>query len=353
MTATPQEPFGADTAPHLRLRSPRAIAAAIPHLTGPLPDCALTLLIFRRDETVGEIYVRELPAPPAAAGGGAADWGTDAGAVAAEGIRLCDLGPGESVVLSVQLPAPVSTPSAAATEAFLRQLRWHRPRLLDVLVTFDGRYRSLLCSSEACCPAQGQPIIDDPQALAALRRFPLLADAALPAPAVDEDLTGEVQRHLHRLARPRDAAERHALFERAAPLALGQRVLLAADEVALLVLAADLPGVRDALLVHLADEPDDVWWTQLALWHNIAADAPEGWAAGPEAMAAIASWMLDWESRARSYAQSALRERPNHRLAGLVVDALDKPLEGTAWLAALRGLSVQTCLEFDRSPDLG
>lgn len=353
MTATPQDPFEADIARHLRLRSPRAIAAAIPHLTGPLPECALTLLIFDGDERVREAFSRELPEPPGDGGVQGLDWAQSVGELAAEGIRLSDMRPGESVVVSMQFPPPMSVPPPALLPSLVRPLRGYRPRLLDLLVTFSGRYRSLLCTNEACCPADGQPIVADPKAVEALRRLSLLTRSRPLEPSVEDDLREEVGRILQVTPRPRDGSERHALFNRVLPLVLGPRVLLTAREAALLVLAADLPGVRDALLVRLACESTDVWWTQLALWHNVAMDSPEGWTAGPLAMAAIAAWMLDWGSKADGYARWALRERPNHRLAGLVVDALAKPLAGEAWLASLKELTLETCLEFDRPPDLG
>lgn len=353
MTATPHDPSETDIARHLRLRSPRAIAAAIPHLTGPLPDCALSLLVFDGEERAREVYSRELPEPPGGDGPASLGWAQTVGELASDGIRASDLRPGESVVICLQLPPPLFWPPAPYVPVMMRPLRGFRPRLLDLLVTCNGRYRSLLCTSEACCPADGQPIVSDPQAVEALRRLSLIARSRQLEPSVDDDLREEVARLLRETTRPRDTAERQALFHRVLPLVLGSRVLLAAPEAALLVLAADLPGVRDALLVRLADEPTDVWWTQLALWHNVAADSPQGWTAGPEAMAAIAAWMLDWGSKASAYARSALRERPNHRLAGLVVDALAKPLDGEVWLASLQELPIDTCLEFDRPPDLG
>ncbi len=352
MTATPHDPLDADIAHHLRLRSPRAIAAAIPHLTGPLPDTALTLLVFA-GERVREVYSRGLPDPPREEGSATMGWAREVGDAVADGIREADLVAGESVVVSLQFPPPMQAPPAAVARAILRQLRGQGRRLLDVLVTFEGRYRSLLCTNESCCPAEGQPIVADPQADAALRRMALVARPRPLETPVDADLREEVAQLLRATPRPRDTHERRALFERVLPLVLGTRVLLTAREAAQLVLAADLPGVRDALLVRLADEPDDAWWTQLALWHNVAVDSPEGWAAGPSAMAAVAGWMLDWGSKADSYARTALLERPNHRLAALVEDALAKPLAGEVWLASLRQLPIDSCLEFDRPPDLG
>lgn len=327
------------------------------------PSRSLVLVeMARREGAEGPAFVARIDLPPAR-------YRRQAAEVLATTARRQQVA--SALVLVVLDPAPADRPLAPGRlRPLVRDLRSVMRRaevdLLDVVLVDGGRYRSLLCDDDRCCPPggdelgdlretrsaaamvlQGRGMVDDEAAL--------VADVA-PAPW-PPDVLAEVD-----LPAETDV---DALLDRwqeavAARLAGAAVADPAPAQVAWLVPAMEDRNLRDALLVSLlpdgvrmarrfargrvvgvpdlglaeARRPDALLFEAgRALLAAAARGAPAGRRA--EALAVLA-WMSWWQNdavRARLLAALALRDRPGHRLAGLVDTLLLHGVPPT-WLVA-------------------
>lgn len=174
---TPPNSRAAQPGTVVRVDSPAALLAVIPHLLGFMPEASVVVIGLTPPRDRVRVTLRyNLPDPP------------DADLVA--GIA----GHAAGVISSQQLPAaiavgygpgPLVTPVIDAVRDAAQRAGID---LHDVLRVQGGRYWSYRCGNEACCPAAGVPFEPDPQAAQAAAligaRTPVLASRAAVAARV-------------------------------------------------------------------------------------------------------------------------------------------------------------------------
>jgi hypothetical protein len=258
------------------------------------------------------------------------------------------------VVLVVLEPSgaapPVLDRAGTAMVSVLRsRLRQASVAVLDVAVVSGARYRSVDCTDSACCPPDGRPLGD-------LRATRTGASMILRGRTVVDDEGGLVEDVAPRRwpddvelptgsRKPLADLTRWNEMVAARVAAVDGAPEPAPADVAWLVRALEDGRFRDAALVGLLPggqrlaralargrvtgipqlgaceerSPDaDVFEAGRVLLAAVARGAPEGQRA--EALAVLA-WMSWWQgvgARSRLLAARALRDRPGHRLAGLV-----------------------------------
>lgn len=230
-----------------------------------------------------------------------------------------------------------------------RALRAARMPLLELLVVGPDRYRSLTCTDEACCPAEGRPLAEvgaSSMAAEMILEGHVLVDDA-------EDLIADVRPDPARAVQVEDghdATDPRRLLDRWGALLAGRDRpdpgSLAEPDVTALGVGLDHLLFRDAVLVSLAlpTGQDGLGAAVRALRGSsrvhadaarmmpdhdrldcgrrvlaeVAARMPGGRRA--PALGALA-WLEWWRGdglQARVLAEAALRDRPGHRLAVLV-----------------------------------
>jgi hypothetical protein len=138
--------------PPLKLRSPLDIIDAIPYLFGFEPANSMVALSLRgKRSRLGLTARADLPPAEAA----------DASAREYAGYLKRDKALRALVVFyppSLGLAHPSVRPLA---DALLRELTRVRIEVKEMLCVSDGRWWSLICDNEACCPSAGTPIPSD------------------------------------------------------------------------------------------------------------------------------------------------------------------------------------------------
>ncbi|HYY12507.1 MAG TPA: DUF4192 family protein, partial [Kineosporiaceae bacterium] len=271
-----------------------------------------------------------------------------------------------AVLVVAQRPAgrrpPVLTrPDRALVRAVHARLGEAGIALADVLVVTPGRFRSLLCVDQDCCPTEGRPLGD--------LRTTVTGTTLLLRGRTLVEREGDLVADVRPRPWPLDVAVGAPLPPTAA-LERWRRLLAARttspaplpdpppEEVAWLAPALADVGFRDAVLVDfltgaadIADEaaagrlrgpapvqeaetrpPDrEVLEAGRALLAAVARGAPAGWRAEALALLAWQSWWLGSGARARLLAALALADRPGHRLALLVDELLLRGVR-PAWI---------------------
>lgn len=343
------EPDGA----RLPVRGPAALAAALPYLVQLPPQGSIVAASVDEDSGLGVIALRELPTRPVGASLEVLrHWAADVGRIAAEGASGFSLCGNDRLALVLYLPASAGPPPSWFGPAVMAQGLAGAPRLLDVVVVFGGRWRSLVCADEECCPTAGATILDNSEAsLIAARLVASGLCVGGDAGVLRSDTRAEdVSAILAAMRYPGSVKSRRSLLRRAWPLVGEPPRMIDEQETALLAMAADRPGVRDALLTRLATaEGGRVFWeAQLDLWLLVTAWVPREWAAGPATMAGIAAWRLDRTAVAFVVIEHALAADPGHRMANLIKQLLDRNAPSADWFERMRRVSESDCLRFDR-----
>ena len=128
----------------LRVGSPAALLAVVPHLLGFVPANSLVIVGARGPRGRIDITFRfDLPDPP------------DHDATAEIAAHAAALLASQQFTLAVAIgygPGPLVTPLA---DAIRREITGTGLELRDVLRVHEGRYWSYLCQNPACCPADG------------------------------------------------------------------------------------------------------------------------------------------------------------------------------------------------------
>jgi hypothetical protein len=207
-------------------------------------------------------------------------------------------------------------------------------RLQDALTVQDGRWRSLLCRDEGCCPPAGLPLrpADDPSPVAAALavegaavlpdREALVATVAAPAGASAARLRALHER-LARPVEPEPAGRRLRLesFGRFVAAVEARRSgVVPSEEVAVrLVLALHDVVVRDAVLCLVADDDTSAL---LALLLDLAVVAVEPFDAPVLTTLAWVAYARGDGTLANIAVERALQSDPAHSLARLLGSAL-------------------------------
>lgn len=348
-----------DNAAALRIRGPAALAASLPYLTECPPGGCIVVAVLGPGgmlERTARCLLPEYPGGASPEVGRA--WADDVARTARQGLQVPDLRADERVALVVYLPDEVGRlPEDLAGRLFPRPGELP-PQLLDALAVFDGRWRSLVCADDRCCPQQGLRILDNPDAVDAAAALidcgisgqPLARPAPLAMPQ------GEAIRAcLSEMPYPATFEARREVLEQVWPLAVDPVRHWSAEQVATAVMAADRPGVRDALLVRMARRgrgaADRQWWQQQwRLWTAITAAAPTEWAAGPACLEAVGAWSLGDGADALRAVDAALAADPQHRMAFLLGSLVGRDGSASRWFAGMRRIDEADCLRFDRPP---
>jgi hypothetical protein len=288
----------------VKLRDPAELIVAIPYLIGFHPsDCFVAcglasdapVLHLRVDSDAGaqpDALARLLTGHLQRAG--------------AEGLILVGYGP---------------TATAALTDV-ADCMRGSRLVVLDVLSVLDGRWRSLLCESAACCPPSGNAIPDPEQLpvvaqLVAAGRVARSDRAALIADvASDPQRQAEVQGHLEELAEgipeaPAVQLQQWLAYRTATTTGAARPTALRSAQ--LLITLRDV-RIRDALLGVIAEDPTGL--EPLLAW--LASGCPAAEAAPVLTLAALPAWLRGNGARAAQLLELALAADPQYRLAQLL-----------------------------------
>ncbi len=285
--------------PHLTLKTPDAILAAIPHMLGFYPSQSLVVLgLSGRPGTLRLTFRYDLPDPPDSVL--ALDIAEHAVAVLRQQrLRL-------AVLVGYGPPVLVTPVLAMVAEAF----ELNRIELREALRADGGRYWSVLCDDPACCPAEGRPF--DPgshpaaavMAEAGLEALPdraALSRTLLPLAGSTERIRESTRLAEQRLA---DLGTRYwaaggddpqQVTAKAGRTAVQRAIrryrdggaIVEGDRLAwLAVLLADL-RVRDDAWARM--EPDH-WEAHIRLWTDIVRGAATEYVAAPAALLAFVGW---------------------------------------------------------------
>ena len=338
----------------LRIRGPQALAAALPYLVGgPTPGTAVLALID------GEWLLRltpqrSLPDYPAGASLEVVrHWEGEVARLLRQGLGAVDPAEDESVAVVLYLPDALGVPPAWFGES-VRAGCSAEPGLVDVIAVFGDRWRSVLCDDHRCCPAAGAKILDSSDALVVCAELVGAGLAAGPAAGRTSAADGaEVAALLGAMPYPRSVGQRRSLLRTVWPWVAAMPGKLDAQQVSLLGMAADRPGVRDALLARMArvfDGHGPVWQAQDLMWREVARTLPAAWSPGPWCIAAVAAWALGDAAGALRSVDRALQAEPGHRMAELLRELVLRDVGAATWFDRVAYLDEEDCLHFDRPP---
>ncbi|MEV4507687.1 DUF4192 domain-containing protein [Dactylosporangium sp. NPDC049525] len=307
--------------PRLRLRTPEDILAGTPYLFGFHPADSIVGLGVRGRRL--RFHMRDdLPDP-----------GEDVNTLAEGYVDMFRRQHVDHVVLIGYGASERVEPLLLATSA---ELRRHGIAVHEMLWAHEGRYRSLICDSAGCCPADGVPYDVAASAIAATAT--LIGMVALPDRAA---LVGS-------LAAPTgaalDAAERAA---RHAQARLAQSTGTPSDGIAALDAALRRTRAGDwladeeiawlAFLIHSLRLRDEAWMridrdgeTALEvherLWTDVLRRCAPAFAAPAAMLVAYAAWRSGNGVRSRIAVERALDADPGYSAAKLMAEILDRGL---------------------------
>lgn len=333
MTPTP-------TLDHLVLRSPDALVAAVPYLLGFHPRESAVAVWLRGRRIV---LTQRLDLPSSAAHHPAwlaAMWNHPMSESADE------------MVLAIVSEHPadpdlVALVSDRAAEAGME--------MRDVLRIHEGRWWSLLCSDEQCCPREGRAV-DPDTAGAVAAEFTVAGRAPLATRQSLEDALGPDQ--------VRQALVAVALAAAPAPPSGAAREPWRDDRIrSTLLLLAEDPGTGEQRAERIADVLrgiDDVRVRDTVLWEvsrwepealesaldrlsDAVRSAPVGYVAPVATCAAIVAWLLGDGARARIAVDRACRDDAGYSLAVLVAASLAAGLPPAAWRESMTVLTRDDC----------
>ncbi|MET7422353.1 DUF4192 domain-containing protein [Dactylosporangium sp. NPDC005555] len=307
--------------PRLRLRTPADILAGTPYLFGFHPADSLVALGVR-DKRLCFHMRDDLPDPGDDIGPRAESYGAMFGRQHVDHVVLIGYGPPERV-----------EPLIAATTAAMRR---HGIAVHEMLWAHEGRYRSFICESPHCCPAEGQPY--DVSASSVAATATLIGMVALPdratlvdslagptGPALDtaERATRHAQTRLARSAgapadgeTALDAALRHTRS--------GDR--LTDDEVAWVALLIHNLALRDEAWMRIDRDLDTALEVHERLWTDVLRRCVPAFAAPAAMLVAYAAWRSGNGVRSRIALDRAFDADPGYRAARLMAEILDRGL---------------------------
>ena len=312
--------------PAVRIGTPAAMLAVVPHLFGFTPDSSLVVISTDPQGRKITSSVRyDLPDPP--------DRALSAD-IAGHALMVLTRGRAGTAVVIGYGPGLLVTPVAdAMREAAARAgLRLH-----DVLRVEDGRYWSYTCTNPSCCPPGGVPF--DPaahpagEAMAAATGQPVMAGRAALEAAVTP-VTGAAAEAMSSATRTAEASAA-ALARRGGRRALDGRGL-AAIQTAIVtyrsggrVTGCDRHAWLTLVLASIRVR-DDAWarmdlqhcHAHQRLWTDLTRRAQPGYAAAPASLLAFTAWQGGNGALANIALDRALADTPGYSLALLLRDLL-------------------------------
>jgi hypothetical protein len=347
---------------HLQVRGPAALVAAVPYLLPEAGSASVVVATVTQQSVLRALIGAPLPAFP---GGGSPEvcrsWADDVGRRMTTLMAELPLAQGESHAVVVRLPEQFSAAPAWFGERILATSPAWTDNVLDVLAAFDGRWRSLICRDESCCPPQGAVVLDHPDAVAVAAELIGLAGAvavqdrgdAWSDGSWDDDPAPEpdVATALAALPVASDPVARRVLLEQVWPLLGAGAGPTRSWEVALLGHAAMRPGVRDALLVRMAARhvrAGAPWSRWSEVLRGVAEALPPGRSAGAWCLAGACAWADDDPQEALECLTAALEAEPQHRMAKLVQRLVVEQQHAGPWLSRMARVREDVCLAYDR-----
>ncbi len=313
----------------VRVGSPAALLAIVPHLLGFLPAASLVVIGTAPPRDRIKVTLRyDLPDPPDP------DLAADIAAHAAGIIAAQRLTAGVAVGYG---PETLVTPLVTVLGDAFRQAD---AELREFLRVQDGRFWSYLCGNEACCPAVGVPFdaaAHPASAALAGREAPVLADRAAMAARI-APLRGKTEQSMRQATR---RAERHVVqllgkVRKSARIGAA-RHMIAAEGLAAVgrMIAAYRQGDATAtdyevawLTVALKDlrVRDDAWArmdpghreAHRRLWTNVVRRAQPGYMAAPASLLAFVAWQCGDGALANVALDRALADDPSYSMALLL-----------------------------------
>jgi hypothetical protein len=139
----------------IAIRGPADVVAAVPYLLGHVPAACLVALSVRPDGLLGVVCRADLPDPGLE---GAAAAVADRVVAALTGDRAANA----LLLLHEDDPGPARPPAArrALLDTVDAALAAHGVAVTDVLHVGPTRWRSLRCADVRCCPPAGRPVAD-------------------------------------------------------------------------------------------------------------------------------------------------------------------------------------------------
>jgi hypothetical protein len=336
--------------PRVRVSSPDAVLAIVPHLLGFHPDRSLVVLGVRsRSDQVCLAFRYDLPDPP------------DAEVSADIAAHAC------AVLGRAQIPAAIvigygpARLAGPAIEPAIGAMLHAGVDVLEVLRAEGGRYWSALCRDPACCPAGG--VSYDPcshPAAAALSEAGIdaypdraaLARTLEPAPGSSRVTRQATTRALRRADALIAAAQQAGTDPAAALAAAGRRAVRQAIRQYRAGGAAISAPRRAFLAVALADlrVRDDAWARMdpefrachLRLWTDVVTGAAAEFVPGPASLLAFAAWQSGEGALANVAVERALAADPAYTMAQLIGQAVQAGLPPSAARLPMTPAEVET-----------
>lgn len=324
MTAEPTTP--------LTLTSPAETVAAIPYLLGYVPRESIVAIALTDVGTVHFILRADAPHES-----DIRPWAADL----AQRLQLAGVDGKRVVLVAFEADDSAREAAFALAEVFAGL----GSRIIDRLAAGGGRWWSLECSDEQCCPSGGHPIDEDVirrmasvfpnQSVQASRED--LESELQPAP---DDAREGVSEHLRHVP-PVDEAARDVAIAHALDVMAGRR----ADprDVAMLLQALRDLRVRDTVLWDLLHSPPAAWREAIRGAVDAARRAPDGDVAPIATLLAILWWQCGDGTRASIALDRARRDDPEYSLAALIAMNLAVGMHPREWLEALDGLTREEC----------
>lgn len=325
---------------HLVLRNPDALVAAVPYLLGFHPRES-AVAVWLQDRRI--VLTQRLDLPSAA---------TDHPAWLAAMWHHPMAGTADELVLLIASAHPadpdlVTLVISRAEDAGIE--------IRDVLRVDEGRWWSLLCTDQECCPPEGRAV-DPDTASAVAAEFTLVGRAPLAARESLEDSMGpdQVKQALVSVALAagpampagpdrepwRDELIASALQVLADGPGGGPR---RAERIGDLLRGLDDVRVRDTVLWEVSHwEPEAL---QAALDHLtvVLRSAPEGHVAPVASCAAVVAWLLGDGARAHIAVGRACHDDAGYSLALLLAASLAAGLPPAAWRESMAALTRDDC----------
>ena len=326
---TPPDSRAAQPSIVVRVDSPAALLAVIPHLLGFMPEASVVVIGLTPPRDRVRVTLRyDLPDPP-------------------EADLVADIaGHAVGVISSQQLttaiavgygPEPLVTPVADAVRDAAQRAGID---LHDVLRVEDGRYWSYRCGDEACCPAAGVPFdaTAHPAAagMAAAGKQVLAGRAAVAARVAPiGGIAAESMRQATRRAE-QHVARLLAKVRRSARIGAARHMIAAEGLAAVGAMivryrgggrfTSDYEIARITVALRDLRVRDDAWArmdpahaeAHLRLWTDVVRHAQPGYVAAPAALLAFVAWQSGDGALANVALDRAVADEPRYSMALLL-----------------------------------
>ncbi|KUL34633.1 DUF4192 domain-containing protein [Actinoplanes awajinensis] len=310
----------------LVVRRPDELIAIVPYLLGYHPSDSLAV-VGLAGKRVEFAVCHNLPPPDWTVEEARASAASVAAAIARQGAK-------DLVVIGYGRPAPVMAALAQCGEA----LNQKNLSVLDAIGVYEGRWRSLVCADDQCCPPEGRPCLPADSVIAAEATFrgqvalpsreELIAQVAAVDGAERAEMGRATERARHRftdlMADDLSAARLGQLVKqngqaalRAAEKTYRNGGTLSPDETAWLSVLLVERSVQDYAL----NRTDPHEW-RIRLWIDVLRRVDPAYVAPPACLLGITAWQAGRGALARVAVDRALAEEPQHRLAGLLHQVL-------------------------------